>query len=594
MPVLGGGGGASFFGSTLEATASGAIADGDPVVLNADGTVSKVAASGTDVLPAGKYMMAVSSTTDRVYSFELGTPYDVSTMVYNGASFPAGGTNPTGLAISNDGMTLFLARQDNHRVYQVALSSPAGAAEGVLQTSQYILSQDNNLADVEFSTDGTKYFIVGDQGNTIDEFTLSQPFVLPGTFVNSFSVGTQDIYPADVAFSTDGTKMFVAGQGAVVREYTLTTGFDLSTASYSNNSFSVHAQDIYPQSIDFNTDGTKMFYVGTQTHTLYEYDLSTAWDITTASYVQGISLFTLAGTNGWRGIAFNKAITGSNLTRSSYIGIADGAYSDGATATIQLAGAIDDAQSGLTAGSVYYLNTDATLSTEAGVPAVEAGYAISPTQLLIKGAYSEVTGPKSRPTPLADARPQKFYTTAAGLYIYVGSTGHNTQATQYWTAIDQQGAYVTASSAASYTEIVDIAASGELSATFIGLPNTNNTDIFVEITIDDEVREFRQYVSNAHRAIMSFSPVDVLQRSAVNNAGNLTGTSTANFDATYTVFYSQGSTNTGAQQVIYLQPTSVVGGIRFKERLRVRFKASTATFQTSNFRNQHGVLYALD
>ena len=66
MPVLGGGGGASFFGSTLEATASGAIADGDPVVLNADGTVSKVAASGTDVLPAGKYMLAVSSTTDRV------------------------------------------------------------------------------------------------------------------------------------------------------------------------------------------------------------------------------------------------------------------------------------------------------------------------------------------------------------------------------------------------------------------------------------------------------------------------------------------------------------------------------------------------
>ena len=539
--------------------------------------------------------MAVSSTTDRVYQYELGTPFDVSTMVYTGASFDAGGSNPVGLALSNDGMTLFLARQDNHRVYQVALPSPASAAEGQFQTSQYILSQDNLLADVEFSTDGTKYFIVGDSGNTIDEFTLSVPFTMPGTFVNSFSVGAQDIYPADVAFSTDGTQMFVVGNGAIVREYTLTTGFDVSTASYSGNTFSVNAQDIYPQSIDFNTDGTKMFYTGTQTSVLYEYELSTAWDITTASYVQNVSLYSITGNvSGWRGIAFNKAITGSNLTKGSYLGIADGAYADGATATIQLAGAIDDAQSGLTAGSVYYVNTDATLSTQAGTPAVEAGYAISPTQLLIKGAYSEVTGPRVRPTPLADARPKKFYTAATTLQLYVSTTAHNSQATQFWTAIDQQGAYVTVTSASSYTEIVDITASGELSAVFIGVPNTSNTDIFVEITIDDEVREFRQYVSNAYRAVMIFSSVDVLQRSSVNNAGNLIATSVANFDATYTAFYSQGSTNTAAQQTIYLQPTPVIGGIRFKERLKVRFKASTVTFQTSYLRNQHGVLYALD
>ena len=46
-----------------------------------------------------------------------------------------------------------------------------------------------------------------------------------------------------------------------VNEYTLTTGFDVSSASYSQN-FSVASQETAPSGIAFNTDGTKMFIVG--------------------------------------------------------------------------------------------------------------------------------------------------------------------------------------------------------------------------------------------------------------------------------------------------------------------------------------------
>jgi hypothetical protein len=54
------------------------------------------------------------------------------------------------------------------------------------------------------------------------------------TFVDSFSLGSQDNLPRGIAFNADGTKMFVVGgNGDEVNEYTLTTGFDVSTASYS-------------------------------------------------------------------------------------------------------------------------------------------------------------------------------------------------------------------------------------------------------------------------------------------------------------------------------------------------------------------------
>jgi len=73
----------------------------------------------------------------------------------------------------------------------------------------------------------------------------------------------------------------------------------------------------------------------------------------------------------------------SNLTSENYVGISDAAYADGATATIQSAGAVDDAQSGLTPGQSYFVQGDGTLSTTADDPSVFAGVALSSTEILI-------------------------------------------------------------------------------------------------------------------------------------------------------------------------------------------------------------------
>ena len=80
-------------------------------------------------------------------------------------------------------------------------------------------------------------------------------------------------------------------------------------------------------------------------------------------------------------------ISGSetNVTADNFIGISDGAYADTTTATIQVVGGTDDAQSGLTVGSKHYVQNDGTLSTTADSPSVYAGMALSSTSLLIKG-----------------------------------------------------------------------------------------------------------------------------------------------------------------------------------------------------------------
>ena len=59
--------------------------------------------------------------------------------------------------------------------------------------------------------------------------------------------------------------------------------------------------------------------------------------------------------------------------------------SDASTATIQVVGSVDDAQSGLTAGSAYYVQINGDLGTTADSPSVFAGTAISSSKIIVKG-----------------------------------------------------------------------------------------------------------------------------------------------------------------------------------------------------------------
>ena len=89
---------------------------------------------------------------------------------------------------------------------------------------------------------------------------------------------------------------------------------------------------------------------------------------------------------------YGRAIAGqmgmpsvSNLTETNFLGTSTAAYTNGQTAKIMLQGGISTNQSSLAIGSTYYVQGDATLTTTAGSPSVEAGKAVSATTLLLKG-----------------------------------------------------------------------------------------------------------------------------------------------------------------------------------------------------------------
>ena len=148
-------------------------------------------------------------------------------------------------------------------------------------------SGNSTLTDVEFSNNGTKMFIVGGNGDDVTPYALIRAFDLTSVSPSgaAFSLSSYNPDPQSLEFSNDGTKMFVVGIARDnVTGYALSTAFDVSTATYVN-AFNVRSEDHNPQGLAFSNDGTKMFVVGKTNKHVYEYTLPTAFDVSTAVHV---------------------------------------------------------------------------------------------------------------------------------------------------------------------------------------------------------------------------------------------------------------------------------------------------------------------
>jgi len=107
------------------------------------------------------------------------------------------------------------------------------------------------------------------------------------SYLQNFSVASQETTPSDIFFKPDGTKMYVIGYiGDDVNEYDLSTAWDISTASYLQN-FSVASQETNPIGIFFKPDGLKMYVIGSIGDDVNEYDLGTVTAITLPAAVVG-------------------------------------------------------------------------------------------------------------------------------------------------------------------------------------------------------------------------------------------------------------------------------------------------------------------
>ena len=256
--------------------------------------------------------IAMVNATKKLYMYTATGWWLIATLTNTAPTAITGANASYGLASDGTATVLTLTSTDpeglpitfSHTVTSGSLGSTA------------TVSQNNNVFTITPSTTQEGSFSLtfsATDGNSVTQavsaFTLTFGFDLPN---GSYDSKTFDPYDSSnsntnysnngVTFSHDGTKMFVTGSTPTdsVVAYSLSTAWDVSTASY--HSFfnpSQTSNDI--KKVLFNANGTKMFLMHMSTNSLfsigqggtglYEYTLSSAYDLTsTITYIDGYSL----------------------------------------------------------------------------------------------------------------------------------------------------------------------------------------------------------------------------------------------------------------------------------------------------------------
>ena len=118
--------------------------------------------------------------------------------------------------------------------------------------------------------------------------------------------------------------MYIGGSGDTVYEYDLSTNWDVSSASYNNIRFYVNSQETNPKGLSFSSSGDKMYIVGVSSvisaDSVNEYNLGTNWDLSSAVY-NSINFSVTSQTGSPRKVKFstgNKMYIFDNTTVYQY------------------------------------------------------------------------------------------------------------------------------------------------------------------------------------------------------------------------------------------------------------------------------------
>lgn len=141
--------------------------------------------------------------------------------------------------------------------------------------------------------DGTTMFIMESADDGVYSFDFTTAFEIDTASYTGKTTGDlTTLIPGfttnarDIAVKPDGTRMFIASTGDIIYQVDMSTAWDPSTASYSGVSFNVNAEETTMLGIAVGgcEDGTRIFISGGSGREINSYSMSTAWDLSTTSF----------------------------------------------------------------------------------------------------------------------------------------------------------------------------------------------------------------------------------------------------------------------------------------------------------------------
>ena len=254
-----------------------------------DGMSSGVSAgappSNIKLLQLNDVTFEIGTTTASVGAPLIPTPVDITNLPSTFTSGSVGATSRDDMYFSQDGLHLVTA--DGVTMYSYDLGTAWDISSITSQTGSKSTGHCS-MSGIAMNNDGSKVYPIDYCNATMYEYSLSTPYdISSGSQGTSKSVGGS--VPVGAYFKSDGLQLWVADQNPdSIRSYTLGTAWDLSTLSSSVYTLTLDSQN--PEGMAFAPDGLS-FYIGYNSNdVIKEYNLSTAWDISTVTSTNSWSI----------------------------------------------------------------------------------------------------------------------------------------------------------------------------------------------------------------------------------------------------------------------------------------------------------------
>jgi hypothetical protein len=236
----------------------------------------------------------------------VASSYDLSSLAIDTGQYfnPGASTSMYSFDLSDDGLYLFIPDYANTYIYRYPLGTAYDlTTAGATDKSYNYGSNTPSAIAFRFGDSGNKLYLCQNSSPySLEQYNLSTAWdVSTASFTASFNASSQlNSTNYMIAFKPDGTKFYM-GQStstAPVYQYSMSTPWNVSTASYDSVSYNVKTGTSPAMSsglsIDWNADGTELIVVDTNSPNNYlvVHSLSTAYDLSTASYSTQYSVST--------------------------------------------------------------------------------------------------------------------------------------------------------------------------------------------------------------------------------------------------------------------------------------------------------------
>lgn len=289
----------------------------------------------------------------------------------------------------------------------ISFGSPTNFNASVTTVISGCFDPDTNQIIVTYSDSGNSdrgTCCVGSVSGT--SITFGSEVVFETGDINRSSTGTvYDTVNNKVVISfsdnndTQNAKAIVGTVSGTSISFGTAVTWETGATQYNNATYHTAAGKVIVHCEDENDSGKIQFAVGTVSGTSITF--TTAANLTSVAASENpmvydsnnkIAVFAFrdestGGNPQYSGYAATLQIdyTSGNLNSDNFIGFSDSGYLSGQNVGVDSTCSVNREQTSLTAGEKYYVQNDGSLSTTPDTPSVEAGTAISSTEILVKG-----------------------------------------------------------------------------------------------------------------------------------------------------------------------------------------------------------------